>query len=141
MLEPTTRSHDTTPLNLFNKSYLNIDIELDWFYEPTLFDDLLLTTSTTFVDSNDSRDYLLPCPRSSTPSPNSVLISSMRHAYESSLFFGNRLDVPIILPAAPSIELEIFPGALLLVNAVCAPAPIVYYFLVRRHARAVKFSS
>ena len=39
---------DTTPLeDLFNKSNLNIDKELDGFYEPTLFDDYLLTTSTT----------------------------------------------------------------------------------------------
>ena len=31
---------DTTPLeDLFNKSNLNIDKELDGFYEPTLFDD------------------------------------------------------------------------------------------------------
>ena len=30
---------DTTPLEgLFNKSNLNIDKRLDWFYEPTLFD-------------------------------------------------------------------------------------------------------
>ena len=30
---------DTTPLeDLFNKSNLNIDKELDGFYEPTLFD-------------------------------------------------------------------------------------------------------
>jgi len=40
---------DTTPLeDLFNKSNLNIDKELDGFYEPTLFDYLLLNPSTTF---------------------------------------------------------------------------------------------
>ena len=39
MLEPTARSYDTTPLeDLFNKYNLNIDKELDGFYEPTLFD-------------------------------------------------------------------------------------------------------
>ena len=40
---------DTTPLeDLFNKSNLSIDKELDGFYELTLFDFYLITTSTTF---------------------------------------------------------------------------------------------
>ena len=42
---------DTTPLeDLFNKSNLNIDKELDGFYEPTLFVSIRLRT-TCIIDS------------------------------------------------------------------------------------------